>query len=188
MTGKVAVITGASRGLGRSMALHVAARGVTVLGTYRSGRDGGERLVREIEAAGGHAAILPLDLGCSEAMAALASELPDVLDGAFGRRDFDFLVNNAGVAVSAPLAETTAAQFDEMVQVNLRAPFFLMQVLLSLMVDGGAILNISSGVTRFTFAGTSATRPPRLGWRRSRASSPRSLAVGGSGSTRSRRA
>ncbi len=156
MTTKIAVITGASRGLGRSMAIHLAREGVGVVGTYQSRKDAADAVVAEIEAAGGKAAMLPLDAGASADFGRFGSELARALDGVFGRTDFDFLVNNAGVAVHAGVMETTEAQFDELFRIHLKAPYFLSQALLPMMADGGRILNVSSGLARFTTPGYSA--------------------------------
>jgi NAD(P)-dependent dehydrogenase (short-subunit alcohol dehydrogenase family) len=156
MPRKIAVITGASRGLGRSMALHLSQAGVDVIGTYHSGKDAAEALAAKIRDAGGNAAVLPLDVGRSEEFTGFAADLRKTLEGSFGRSDFDYLVNNAGTSVHAPFAETTEAQFDEMVRVQLKAPFFLSQKLLPLITDGGRILNVSSGLARFTNPGLSA--------------------------------
>ena len=155
MPGKLALITGASRGLGRSMALYLSQAGMDVIGTYHSSKDEAEALVAQIRDAGGNAAVLPLDVSRSEEVTGFAARLKKTLEGSFGRSDFDYLVNNAGIAVIGPFAETTEAQFDEMVRINLKAPFFLSQKLLPLIADGGRILNVSSGLTRYTLPGRS---------------------------------
>ena len=156
MSSKIALITGASRGLGRSMALHLAEAGVDVVGTYRERADDARTLAREIEARGRRAAMLPLDVGRSVTFAAFAEALGAVLRDTFGRASFDYLVNNAGHALHAPLAETAEADFDAIVAVHLKGPFFLTQRLLPLMADGGRVLNVSSGLARFTYPGYAA--------------------------------
>lgn len=156
MRSKIALITGASRGLGRSMALHLAAAGVDVVGTYRSRRDEAEEVAREVEARGRRAAMLPLDVGRSGTFAAFADALAGTLQDVFGRPTFDFLVNNAGFGVHAGVAETTEEQFDELLAVHLKGPFFLTQRLLPLLTDGGRILNVSTGLARFTLPGHAA--------------------------------
>jgi len=150
---KIALITGASRGLGRNMAQHLAAAGVQVVGTYRSRKDEADSLVAEIAATGGKAAMLQLDVGDSSGFPAFAAALKDLLRSEFGRADFDYLVNNAGIGINAPFAETSEAQFDELVRIQFKAPFFLTQTLLPLIADGGRILNLSSGLARFTLPG-----------------------------------
>ena len=156
MDRQIALITGASRGLGRSMALHLAAAGVDVVGTYRTGADDAAAVAREVEARGRRAAMLPLDVGRSETFAAFADALAGILRDVFGRPTFDFLVNNAGHGVHATVADTTEAQFDELIAVQLKGPFFLTQCLLPLVADGGRILNVSSGLARFTLPGYAA--------------------------------
>lgn len=155
-THRIAVITGASRGLGRNMALHLAAAGVDIVGTYRSRADEAAEVVREVEARGRRAVMLPLDTGRSDTFAAFAAALAGVLRETFGRPTFDFLVNNAGHGVHAAMTETTEAQFDELIAVHLKGPFFLTQRLLPLMADGGRILNVSTGLARFTLPGHAA--------------------------------
>ena len=154
--GKVAVVTGASRGLGRNMARHVAGAGMAVVGTYRSGKDGADALVAEIEEAGGRAAALQLDVSRSDTFGDFASALRETLEGDFGRSDFDVLVNNAGIGINAPFAEMTEEQFDQLTKINLKSPFFLTQKLLPMIADGGRVLNVSSGLARFTNPGYSA--------------------------------
>ncbi len=152
----VALITGASRGLGASMARHLARAGVGIIGTYLHGKDAADALVADIGADGGRAAVLPLDVADSDGFEQFAARLRSTLQDTFGRPQLDHLVNNAGSAVYAPFAQTTRQQFDEMVAIQLRAPFFLTQTLLPLIADGGHILNVSSGLARFTGPGYAA--------------------------------
>ena len=155
-TGKIAIITGASRGLGRSMALHLAAQGVSILGTYRSREADAQAVAAEIRSHGVPAAMLPLDTGDTSTFPAFATTLTATLTETFGRSDVDFLVNNAGIGVYTPFADTTEEQFDDLIRVQLKGPYFLTQTLLPLIVDGGRILNVSTGLTRFTTPGYSA--------------------------------
>ncbi len=156
MNRKIALITGASRGLGKSTALHLAAQGIDIIGTYNSRADEAQALVAEIESLGGRAAMLQLDVGQSEGFAAFSGEVAKVLNQHFDRPRFDFLVNNAGVGVHANFVDTTVAQFDLLMNIHLKGPFFLTQTLLPLMNDGGRILNISSGLARFSLPGYGA--------------------------------
>ncbi|TXI86092.1 MULTISPECIES: SDR family NAD(P)-dependent oxidoreductase [unclassified Cupriavidus] len=151
----IALITGGSRGLGRNAALHVARDGTDVLLTYRSNRAEADAAVAEIRALGRRAAALPLDVGQSATFASFAAQVRKVLAD-WQRTDFDFLVNNAGIGYHVPFADTTEAVFDELMRVHLKAPYFLTQALLPLIADGGRILNVSSGLARFAFAGYSA--------------------------------
>jgi NAD(P)-dependent dehydrogenase (short-subunit alcohol dehydrogenase family) len=156
MTDKIAVLTGASRGLGRNIAVALARQGVNVIGTYHSREDEAAAAAAEIAAAGARAAMLPFDATQTQSFGAFAASVADVLRDDFGRENFDFLINNAGIGIHAPFAETTEAQFDELVQVQFKAPFFLTQTLLPMIIDGGRILNISSGLARFTLPGFAA--------------------------------
>lgn len=153
---KIAVITGASRGLGRSMAEHLAARGWGVVGTYQSRRDAADEVVTSIEGAGGTAVFLPFDAADPSSVPAFAEALRAQLRKAFGRETFDALVNNAGTGLSRPYVDTTAAELDELLDIHVRTPFLLTQQLLPLLVDGGQVLNVSSGLTRFAAPGSSA--------------------------------
>src|SRR5471032_982279 len=155
MTNQIALITGASRGLGRNMALHLAKRGVYIIGTYRSGAAEAESLMREIEAQGGKAAMLPLDITDTASYQAFSNALTDTLKTDFGRERFDFLVNNAGNGLFSNFTEATEEQFASLVSKQLRGPDFLTQKLLPIIENGGRILNVSSGFVRFTLPGYS---------------------------------
>lgn len=152
----LALITGGSRGLGKSMALHLADHGVDSIITYRSAEREAREVVAAIEAKGRKGAALQLDVADSKGFGAFTEQLAATLKGVFGRDRLDALVHNAGIGIHAPFDQTTEAQFDELVAVHLKAPFFLTQRLLPLISDGGRILNVSSGLTRFTFPGYAA--------------------------------
>lgn len=156
MNNKITLITGGSRGLGRNAALALARQGNGILLTYRSQEAEAAEAVAEIEKLGVEAAALRLDVGESASFEVFATRVRQVLQQKWQRQNFDFLVNNAGVGVHAPVAETSEAQFDQLVNVHLKGPFFLTQKLLPLMADGGRILNVSSGLTRFTHPGYGA--------------------------------
>jgi NAD(P)-dependent dehydrogenase (short-subunit alcohol dehydrogenase family) len=151
---KIAIITGASRGLGRNTAIHLARRGVYVLFTYRSNQKAAESLIREIEATGQKAAAFRLDTGDVSSFDGFVADVRQTLQQ-WGRERFDFLVNNAGQSLHASFAETTEAQFDAIVNVHFKGVFFLTQKLLPLLNDGGRIVNLSSGLARFALPGTS---------------------------------
>ena len=155
MTNHIALITGASRGLGRNMALQLAKRGVHIIGTYRSGAAEAETLKHEIEALGGKVAMLPLDIADPESHGAFCNAVAATLKTHFGRDRFDYLVNNAGNGLFANFVDATEAQFASLVSTHLQGPIFLTQKLLPLLEDGGRILNVSSGFVRFTLPGYS---------------------------------
>lgn len=153
---KIALITGSSRGLGRNMALHLARQGVDVVITYRSHRDEAEAAAAEVIAEGARALVLQLDVADSTGFAGFADALKSALGQQWQRDRFDYLVNNAGIGIHAAFADTTEAQFDELFRIHLKAPFFLTQALLPLIADGGRILNVSSGLARFSLPGFAA--------------------------------
>ncbi|HWP18062.1 MAG TPA: SDR family oxidoreductase [Burkholderiaceae bacterium] len=155
MEPKIALITGASRGLGRNAATHLARAGRDLILTYRSGRAQAQSVQAELQEHGVRVAVLPLDVADSASFPAFADAVRKTLTE-WGRERFDFLVNNAGVGLRAPFAQTTQAQFDEMVNVHLKGPYFLTQALLPLIAEGGRILNVSSGLARFVEPGYSA--------------------------------
>jgi NAD(P)-dependent dehydrogenase (short-subunit alcohol dehydrogenase family) len=152
----IALITGGSRGLGRSMALHLAERGTDVIFTYRAAETEATEVRERIIALGRKAVALRLDVADSASFKAFAATVASELERSFQRSRFDYLVNNAGTALHASIAETTAAQLDDMYQVHFKAPFLLTQLLLPLIADGGRILNVSSGLARFAVPGSSA--------------------------------
>ena len=153
---KIVLITGGSRGLGRDAALKLAQHGRDVILTYRSQREEAQAVVEQIQAAGRRAVALPLDVGNNASFTSFAEQLSASLREIWQREDFGFLINNAGIGVHAPYAETSEAQFDQMVNIHLKGPFFLTQILLPLIADGGRILNVSSGLARFSLPGYAA--------------------------------
>lgn len=156
MQTKIAIVTGASRGLGKSAALKLAEQGVGVILTYHHNAAAAEAVVAAIVGQGGRAAALPLDVGDSRTFAAFAGRVRQVLAEHWQRDSFDFLVNNAGIGIHASFAETSEAQFDELVNIQFKGVFFLTQQLLPLLADQGRIVNVSSGLTRFALPGYAA--------------------------------
>ncbi|WP_342135928.1 SDR family NAD(P)-dependent oxidoreductase [Klebsiella pneumoniae] len=156
MTQRIALVTGGSRGLGKNAALKLAAKGTDILLTYHSNRQAALDVVAEIEQKGVKAAALALHVGDSSTFDAFASEVAQVLAQKWGRTTFDYLLNNAGIGLNVPFAETSEAQFDELMNIQFKGPFFLTQRLLPLLQDGGRILNVSSGLARFALPGYAA--------------------------------
>ncbi len=153
---RISIITGGSRGLGKSMALHLADRGVDSVITYRAAEREAAEVVAAITAKGRRAAALRLDLADSTSFGAFAEKARAELARHFERNDFDYLVNNGGMGASVPFLATTEAQFDDLMKVHLKGTFFLTQKLVPLMADGGRIVNISTGLARFSFPGSAA--------------------------------
>jgi NAD(P)-dependent dehydrogenase (short-subunit alcohol dehydrogenase family) len=156
MKRKIALITGASRGLGRSTALHLAAKGAGIILTYRDQAAKAEATAGEIRQRGGQAIALPLDVGQSQDFPAFAAAVKAALGQHWQRTTFDYLVNTAGISLHASFAETTEAQFDELMNIHLKGTFFLTQKLLPLLADGGRIINVSTDATRFSVPGFAA--------------------------------
>lgn len=155
-TNKTVLVTGGSRGLGKDMALALAGKGFNVALTYHSKKEEAEKVVAEIEAAGGKALALQLDVSNSNGFDAFVSALTASLQSGFGSGRLDALVNNAGVGVHAGFDSTSEADFDSMVNIHLKAPFFLTQKLIQHFNSGASIVNVSSGLTRFSFPGYAA--------------------------------
>lgn len=153
---KIALVTGGSRGLGKEMALSLAKKGLDVLITYHSKIDEAQAVVAEIEKLGQKATAVQLNVAESSGFDSFFQKVKTVLESTFDKAKFDFLVNNAGVGVHESIITTTEAQLDNMVNIHFKGAFFLTQKALLLMNDGGGIVNISSGLTRFSFPGYAA--------------------------------
>ncbi len=154
-TQRVAIVTGGSRGLGKNMVQSIAGRGTDVTFTYQSNSAAADELVAAVEGMGPRAAALQLDVGDADAFDDFVDRVRGVLQD-WDTERFDFLVNNAGMGVHASIAETTEEQFDRLMDVHVKGPFFLTQKLLPLMADGGRIVNVSTGLARFTLPGHAA--------------------------------
>jgi len=151
----ISIVTGGSRGLGRNTALSIARRGGDVILTYRHGAEAAAAVVDAIEAIGRRAVALQLDTGDVSSFSDFVEDVRSTL-AAWGRVDFDHLVNNAGHGEMADFAATTEAQFDMLFDVHVKGVFFLTQALLPLLANGGRIVNFSSGLTRASYPGFSA--------------------------------
>ena len=151
----IAIITGGSRGLGKDMATNIAAKGQDVILTYNSKKEEAEAVVASIEKLGRKAVALQLDTSNTKSFAAFGEAVKETLKQTWNRDNFDFLVNNAGFGIYAPITETTEEQFDQLINVQFKGVFFLTQTLLPLIADGGRIINISSGLARFSNPGYS---------------------------------
>jgi NAD(P)-dependent dehydrogenase (short-subunit alcohol dehydrogenase family) len=149
----VVIITGASRGIGASTAVQAAKRGFGVIITYNSHAAGAKEVVREIEAEGGKAVAIALDVGKVASFAGFRDDVGAALKSTWGRDSFDALVNNAGYGLFNAIETVTEAEFDGLLNVHLKGPFFLTQALLPLMADGGHIVNMTSATTRVATPG-----------------------------------
>lgn len=153
---KIALVTGGSRGLGKDMALRLAEKGLDVVITYRSKQQEAEEVVAQIEKAGRKAAALQLEAGDVKSFDGFLAQLKNVLQNHFGTTTFDYLVNNAGMAGYALIQDVTEEMFDDLVNVHFKGVYFLTQKALPMLNNGGSIINISSGLARFSYAGSSA--------------------------------
>ncbi len=154
-TNKLALITGGSRGLGRSMANKLADKGINVVITYHTNKAEADKVLAEVEAKGVEALALQLDVAKADTFEAFVGELKSSIKTKFNTEKIDFLVNNAGIGLHTPLGATEPAAFDTLTDIHFKAPYFLTQLLLPNLNDGGGIVNISSGLARFTAPGYS---------------------------------
>ena len=153
---KIALVTGGSRGLGRNMSIALAKKGIDVVLTYNSNKEAADEVVAEIESLGQKAHAFQLNMANIKEFDGFIAEVTKKLQEANGSPNFDFLVNNAGTALYKPFAETTEEELDDMVNIHYKGVFFLTQKSLPYLNDGGRIINISSGLARFSFPGSAA--------------------------------
>jgi NAD(P)-dependent dehydrogenase (short-subunit alcohol dehydrogenase family) len=153
---KIALVTGGSRGLGKDMALNLAKKDIDVILTYNSKIDEANEVVNQIKQAGQKAVALQLNTGDIKSFAAFIEKLKGILSETFGTDHLDFLINNAGFGHHAPIAQTTEEAFDNLMNVHFKGVYLLTQGLLPILNDGGGIVNISSGLARFSMPGASA--------------------------------
>ena len=153
---KVAVVTGGSRGLGKDMAIQLAKKNFNVIITYNTNKGAATQVIEDVKAIGKNAVALQLDVANTRSYDAFVSQVKEKLASDFGTNQIHGLVNNAGTGLYAPFESTTEAQFDDMVNIHLKAAFFLTQKMLTILADGGSIINISSGLARFSNSNYSA--------------------------------
>ncbi len=150
---KIALITGGSRGLGKEMALRMGDAGHDVLITYNAQRKAADEVVNQIQGKGRKAAALQFDASDFNSINNFVTAVGESLESTFASSRFDFLVNNAGMGATIPFMQATEEQFDQFMNVHFKTVFFLTQRLLPKMNDGGRIINLSSGTTRFAMPG-----------------------------------
>jgi len=153
---KIALVTGGSRGLGKDSALQLAKKGFDVIITYQTKKEAAEAVIVDIEAIGQKAFALPLDISSTKGFEAFKDAVQHILDSQLGGRKLDALVNNAGTGIHAAFSATTEEELDAMTNIHFKGPYFITQKLLPLLNDGGSVVNTSSGLARFSFAGYSA--------------------------------
>jgi NAD(P)-dependent dehydrogenase (short-subunit alcohol dehydrogenase family) len=153
---KIAVVTGSSRGLGKSTALNLAKKGVNVIVTYHSNAEEAAKVVAEIESIGAKAVALQLDTAKTKTFDDFVAQVKQSLQATFQTDRLDFLINNAGTGGYASFADTTEEDFDHLMNIHVKGVFFLTQKLLPLINDGGRIVNLSTGLTRIILPGYGA--------------------------------
>ncbi|KFF03366.1 SDR family oxidoreductase [Flavobacterium reichenbachii] len=153
---KIALVTGGSRGLGKNMAIAIAKKGIDVIITYNSKKEEADLVVKEIENLGQNAAALQLNVADSSTFDSFFTSVSETLASTFKTNKFDFLVNNAGIGIHNSFIGTTEAEFDQLTNIQFKGPFFLTQKALNLMNNGGGIINISTGLARFSTPGYAA--------------------------------
>ena len=156
MASKIALVTGASRGLGKDSALQLAKKGFDVIITFQTKKEFADEVVSEIESIGQKAFALPLDIATTAGFDQFVTEVKNILDTQFSAAKLDALVNNAGIGINESFETMTEEILDSMTNIHFKGPYFLTQKLLTLLNDGSSIVNTSSGLARFSFPGYSA--------------------------------
>ncbi|WP_026954941.1 SDR family NAD(P)-dependent oxidoreductase [Algoriphagus vanfongensis] len=153
---KTAIITGGSRGLGKNMALSLASRGIDVILTYHSNKEMAYQVVEEIEKLGTKAVAFQLDTSRVDAFASFLAQVDHWLQETKNTSNFDFLINNAGIGIYETIQNSSEDQFDSMVNIHLKGVYFLTQQAIPRINRGGRIINVSSGLARFSLPGYAA--------------------------------
>lgn len=148
LEGKVALVTGASRGLGRAIAERLGREGAMVAVHYGKNREAADEVVGTIKAAGGDAFAVQAEIGSVKSIGEMFAALDKELTARTGAARFDILVNNAGIAPNLPMEETDEETFDRLFDVNVKGLFFVTKQAIGRLRDGGRIINISSGLSR----------------------------------------
>jgi len=155
LTTKIALVTGGSRGLGKDMALSIAQKGMDVIITYHSKEEEAKRVVEQIKEIGRNAAALHLDMGVFSSLDSFVKKVSDCLQSNWGVSSLDYLINNAGMGATVPFEKVTEELFNDFMNVHFKGIYFLTQKMLPHINNGGGIINISTGTTRFSNPGYS---------------------------------
>lgn len=153
---KIALVTGGSRGLGKNMVISLAKKGLDVIFTYNSKQTEAEEVIQQVEALGQKVSAIQLSVDNSKGFDSFFEKLKSELARNFNTDKIDFLINNAGIGIHVPFSETTEEQFDTLMNVHLKSVFFLTQKALPFINDDGGIVNLSSGLARFSSPGYAA--------------------------------
>lgn len=152
---KIALVTGGSRGLGKEMALSLARKGIDVIITYRTNEEEASNVAASIQQLGRKTAVLHLDMSRLQDLDQFINTLKGTLQTVWQSNSFDFLINNAGMGATVPFEKVTEDLFDEFMNVHFKGVYFLTQKCIPFLNQGGRIINISSGTTRFSNPGYS---------------------------------
>lgn len=152
-TNKIALVTGGSRGLGKNMALSLAQNGIDVVLTYNTNKTDADAVVAAIQETGQKAVAIQLNTADIAGLDTFVHQLTTSLQDTFATDRFDFLINNAGIGLATPIGQTSETVFDDLVNIHFKGVFFLTQKLLPILNDGGRIINLSTGLARFTTPG-----------------------------------
>lgn len=163
LNNKIALITGSSRGLGKAMALHLAKLGAKIIVTYNNNESAASETVAEIQSEGSDAFSVQLNTGKSETFDEFYKKVQSQLKERWNAASFDILVNNAGIIAHEMIAETSVETFEALNNIQLRGPFFMTQKALPFLNDGGRIINISTGLARFSLPGYGAYAAMKAG-------------------------
>jgi NAD(P)-dependent dehydrogenase (short-subunit alcohol dehydrogenase family) len=155
MNRKIALVTGGSRGLGKEMAKSLATRGLDVIITYNTEKEAAEQVATAVELAGGKCGILQLNMANLSELNNFVSDLKTLLSQKWNTTCMDYLINNAGIGATVPMAQVSEELFDNMLNIHYKGVYFLTQKLLPMMNDNGGVIFISSGTTRFCVPGYS---------------------------------
>lgn len=153
---KIALITGSSRGLGKSMALNLAKKGYNIIITYKDSKEKAQDVADKIKSYGQDAIVFQLDTENSKSFEKFSKNLRLCLKSTWQAEGIDVLVNNAGIGINSSISDTSIEEFDKLYNIHVKGVYFLTQKLLPMLNNGTSIINISSGLTRFALPGFSA--------------------------------